>query len=164
MFQQYFHNGRRKMQQRNLLLFLQFEQLARRCLNPQNEQHRPRFVQVYFLCYGMAKYPKSVTKVICKASSQIANKYRTAMKIYHSWTLTYLEYSVYFNMQKFFRLNYPFATIFLIITLARVFCCFAVWNCIRIRVILIRAVAFRLGCFFLCRWLLRFGSGWHLFY
>ena len=72
MFQQYFHNGRRKMQQRNLLLFLLFEQLARRCLNPQNEQHRPRFVQVYFLCYGMAKYPKSVTKVICKASLQIA--------------------------------------------------------------------------------------------
>ena len=79
-------------------------------------------------------------------------------------TATYLEYSVYFNMQKFFWINYPFAAIFLIFTLARVFFWFAVWDCIRIRVILIRAVAFRLGCFFLCRWLLRFGSGWHLFY
>ena len=78
--------------------------------------------------------------------------------------VTYLEYSVYFNMQKFFWINHPFAAIFLIITLARVFWCFAVWNCIRIRVILIRAVAFRLGCSFLCRWLLRLGSGWHLFY
>ena len=94
MSRQYFHNGRRKMQQRNLLLSLQFEQSARRYLIPENEQHRPSFVSADFLSYGMVEYPEILAEIYVKRHSELPDQYKCTIKVFvrlPTWNIPFIS-------------------------------------------------------------------------